>query len=76
MVVFFSMLIGAMALIAIPTSLQSVGQGQSAAFKVFNVINRIPSIDAESEGIASQNLCCLVLTSCRGEKRRQNRRYH
>lgn len=49
MIVFFSMLIGAMALIAIPTSLQSVGQGQAAAFKVFTVINRIPSIDAESE---------------------------
>jgi hypothetical protein len=50
MVVFFSMLIGAMALIAIPTSVQSVGQGQSAAFKVFGVINRIPSIDTESTG--------------------------
>lgn len=39
-----------MALIAIPTSLQSVGQGQSAAFKVFAVIDRTPTIDAESEG--------------------------
>lgn len=50
MVVFFSMLMGAMALIAVPTSLQSVAQGQAAAFKVYGVINRIPPIDAESEG--------------------------
>lgn len=57
MVVFFSMLIGAMALIAIPTSLQSVGQGQSAAFKVYSVINRVPPIDAESEeGIKASRL--------------------
>ena len=51
MVVFFSMLMGAMGLIAVPTSLQAVGQGQAAAFKVFNVINRVPTIDSESEGL-------------------------
>lgn len=51
MVVFFSMLRGAMALISVPSALQAVGQGQAAAFKVYGVINRVPIIDSESEGI-------------------------
>lgn len=53
MVVFFAMLMGAMALIAIPTSMQTVGQAQGAAYKVYGIINRIPAINSEDTGIAN-----------------------
>ncbi len=50
MVVFYAMLIGGQSLITIPTSLQSVVQGQSAAFRVYAIINRVPEIDSENTG--------------------------
>lgn len=37
MVVFFAMLIGAMSLMGVPSSLQAVTTAQGAAFKVFQV---------------------------------------
>lgn len=57
MVVFFGMLIGAMALMAIPANLQAITTAQGAAWKVFNVIERTPSIDtANKTGLAPERL--------------------
>eukprot|EP00026_Physarum_polycephalum_P001240 Phypoly_transcript_01241.p2 GENE.Phypoly_transcript_01241~~Phypoly_transcript_01241.p2 ORF type:complete len:571 (+),score=92.86 Phypoly_transcript_01241:219-1715(+) len=55
-IVFFAMLTGAMALITIPTSIQAIALAQSAAYRVFSVINRKPKISIESAGIRKEHL--------------------
>lgn len=65
MVVFFSMMIGIMGLISIPTSVQAVAQAQSAGFKVFGIINRVPEIDSANPGNAAEfhlNFCLRYFT--------------
>ncbi|KAI8806224.1 P-loop containing nucleoside triphosphate hydrolase protein [Cladochytrium replicatum] len=48
LIVFFSMLIGAMAFIIIPPNLSAVSEARGAAYKIFGTIDRIPEIDASS----------------------------
>ncbi|KAI9208123.1 P-loop containing nucleoside triphosphate hydrolase protein [Polychytrium aggregatum] len=48
LVVFFSMIIGAMALIMLPTNLSAVSNARGAAFKIYAIIDRVPTIDSLS----------------------------
>ncbi|KAJ3053457.1 Multidrug resistance protein 1 [Rhizophlyctis rosea] len=49
MVVFFAMLMGAMALIILPPSMSAFGSARGAAAKIYGTIDRVPSIDSASE---------------------------
>ncbi len=52
MVVFFAMIIGAMALLQLPPNLSAVSSGCGAAYKIYNTISRVPEIDVDSsEGL-------------------------
>ncbi|KAJ3280944.1 Multidrug resistance protein 1 [Borealophlyctis nickersoniae] len=48
MVVFFSMLIGAMSLVMLPPSVSALGSARGAASKIYATIDRVPSIDSAS----------------------------
>ncbi|KAI9208122.1 P-loop containing nucleoside triphosphate hydrolase protein, partial [Polychytrium aggregatum] len=48
LVVFFSMIMGAMALIMLPTNLSAVSNARGAAFKIYAIIDRVPTIDSLS----------------------------
>ncbi|KAL7752500.1 hypothetical protein RI367_002034 [Sorochytrium milnesiophthora] len=48
MVVFFAMLMGAMALIILPPNMSAVATARGAAHKIFAVIDRAPPIDSSS----------------------------
>eukprot|EP00026_Physarum_polycephalum_P000633 Phypoly_transcript_00634.p1 GENE.Phypoly_transcript_00634~~Phypoly_transcript_00634.p1 ORF type:complete len:1124 (+),score=212.16 Phypoly_transcript_00634:900-4271(+) len=57
LVVFMAMLIGTTSLLFIPQSLIAVVQAQSAAFRVFAVIDRVPEIDSErKDGITKASI--------------------
>lgn len=49
LVVFFSMIIGAMSLLQLPPNLSAVSTACGAAYKVFSTIDRVPTIDPDSE---------------------------
>ncbi|KAL0079202.1 P-loop containing nucleoside triphosphate hydrolase protein [Phycomyces blakesleeanus] len=52
MVVFFAMIMGAMALLQLPPNFAAITTASGAAYKIFETIERIPDIDADSiEGI-------------------------
>lgn len=50
LVVFVSMIIGAMALMVLPTNIAALGTGRAAAYKIWKTIERTPPIDTDSEG--------------------------
>ncbi|KAJ3036334.1 Multidrug resistance protein 1 [Rhizophlyctis rosea] len=50
MVVFFAMLMGAMALIILPPSISAFGSARGAASKIYATIDRVPAIDSAGEG--------------------------
>ncbi|KAI9011907.1 putative ABC transporter protein [Phycomyces nitens] len=57
LVVFFSMMMGSMALIQLPTSLIAVSSASGAAYKIFETINRVPDIDSDQVGgLAPENM--------------------
>ncbi|KAI7874832.1 P-loop containing nucleoside triphosphate hydrolase protein [Lichtheimia hyalospora FSU 10163] len=47
---FFAMIIGAMALMQLPTNISAVSTACGAAYKIFSTIDRIPPIDVDNEG--------------------------
>ncbi|KAG2186819.1 hypothetical protein INT44_003045 [Umbelopsis vinacea] len=48
LVVFMSMMIGAMSLLQLPPQLSAVTSAMGAAYKIYNTIDRVPSIDPDS----------------------------
>ncbi|KAL0085182.1 P-loop containing nucleoside triphosphate hydrolase protein [Phycomyces blakesleeanus] len=57
LVVFFSMMMGSMALIQLPTSLVSISSASGAAYSIFETIHRVPSIDTDqSDGLAPDSI--------------------
>ncbi|GAB5593893.1 hypothetical protein Unana1_08793 [Umbelopsis nana] len=48
LVVFMSMMIGAMSLLQLPPQLSAVTSAMGAAYKIYNTIDRIPEIDPDS----------------------------
>ncbi|KAI9264807.1 putative ABC transporter protein [Sporodiniella umbellata] len=48
LVVFFAMIIGAMALLQLPPNLSAVSSGCGAAYKIYSTIDRVPDIDPDS----------------------------
>ncbi|KAG1251230.1 hypothetical protein G6F68_012383 [Rhizopus microsporus] len=48
LVVFFAMLMGAMALLQLPPNLSAVSSGSGAAYKIYSTIDRVPDIDPDS----------------------------
>ncbi|CEI98787.1 hypothetical protein RMCBS344292_12887 [Rhizopus microsporus] len=48
LVVFLSMMMGCMAFIRLPTNLSAVSGACGAAFKIFEIIDRVPEIDPDS----------------------------
>ncbi|KAG1472412.1 hypothetical protein G6F56_001552 [Rhizopus delemar] len=56
LVVFFAMIIGAMALLQLPPNLSAVSSGCGAAYKIYSTIDRVPEIDPDSqEGLKPQS---------------------
>ncbi|KAG0915044.1 hypothetical protein G6F32_016576 [Rhizopus arrhizus] len=54
---FFSMLMGAMAFLQLPTNLSAVSSCRGAAYKIYETIDLIPSIDVDSpEGAKPEKL--------------------
>ncbi|KAI9255701.1 P-loop containing nucleoside triphosphate hydrolase protein [Phascolomyces articulosus] len=49
LVVFFSMIIGAMSLMQLPPNISAVSTAAGAAYKVYSTIDRVPTIDPDSE---------------------------
>ncbi|ORY32772.1 P-loop containing nucleoside triphosphate hydrolase protein [Rhizoclosmatium globosum] len=49
LVTFFSLMMGSMALMMIPSNLAAVGSARGAAFKIFATIDRYPVIDSSSD---------------------------
>ncbi|KAI9205902.1 P-loop containing nucleoside triphosphate hydrolase protein [Polychytrium aggregatum] len=49
LVVFFAMIMGAMSLIILPTNLAAVSNARGAAYKIYSVIDRVPTIDSLSQ---------------------------
>ncbi|ORX45112.1 P-loop containing nucleoside triphosphate hydrolase protein [Hesseltinella vesiculosa] len=57
LVVFFSMIIGAFALLQLPPNISAVSSAAGAAYKIYATIDRVPEIDSDSkEGIQPDNL--------------------
>ncbi|KAI8391124.1 P-loop containing nucleoside triphosphate hydrolase protein [Radiomyces spectabilis] len=57
MVVFFTMIIAAFALLQLPQNVSAVSNAAGAAYKIFATIDRIPEIDVDSEkGIVPDSL--------------------
>ncbi|KAI8381003.1 P-loop containing nucleoside triphosphate hydrolase protein [Radiomyces spectabilis] len=57
MVVFFAMIMGAIALLQLPPNLSAVSSAAGAAYKIFETIDRVPDIDPDStEGIIPEKL--------------------
>lgn len=48
LVTFFSMLMGAMSLMTLPTALSAIASARGAAYKIYSTIDRVPSIDTTS----------------------------
>ena len=49
LIVFFSMIIGAMSLMQLPPNISAVSTAAGAAHKVYSTIDRVPTIDPDSE---------------------------
>ncbi|KAG2188229.1 hypothetical protein INT44_000981 [Umbelopsis vinacea] len=49
LVVFISMIIGAMSLVQVPPNLAAVSSARGAAYKIFQTIDRVPTIDPDDE---------------------------
>ncbi|KAG2226169.1 hypothetical protein INT45_003314 [Circinella minor] len=49
LIVFFSMIIGAMSLMQLPPNISAVSTAAGAAYKVYSTIDRVPTIDPDSE---------------------------
>ncbi|ORZ24240.1 P-loop containing nucleoside triphosphate hydrolase protein [Absidia repens] len=57
LIVFFSMIIGAIALLQLPPNISAVSSAAGAAYKIFATIDRIPEIDSDSkEGLAPDHI--------------------
>lgn len=57
LIVFFSMLIGAMALITVPPGISAFSNARGAAHKIYNVIDRVPPIDSfDDKGLQPEKL--------------------
>jgi ATP-binding cassette subfamily B (MDR/TAP) protein 1 len=55
LVVFFAMIMGAIALLQLPPNLSAVSSASGAAYKIYSTIDRVPEIDADStEGLAPE----------------------
>lgn len=50
LVVQFAMIMGAMALLMVPQNLVAVSSASGAAYRIFNTIDRVPSIDVDAPG--------------------------
>ncbi|CAO3617631.1 unnamed protein product [Cunninghamella echinulata] len=50
LVVFFAMIIGAIALLQIPPNISAVSSAAGAAYKIFATIDRVPEIDSDMKG--------------------------
>ncbi|CEP15267.1 hypothetical protein [Parasitella parasitica] len=50
LVVFFAMIMGAIALLQLPPNLSAVSSACGAAYKIYNTIDRVPSIDVDVKG--------------------------
>ncbi|EPB89698.1 hypothetical protein HMPREF1544_03498 [Mucor circinelloides 1006PhL] len=50
LVVQFAMIMGAMALLMVPQNLAAVSSACGAAYRIFNTIDRVPSIDVDAPG--------------------------
>jgi ATP-binding cassette subfamily B (MDR/TAP) protein 1 len=51
MVVFYSMMMGAMSLVTLPPNLSAVSSASGAAYKIFETIDRVPVINKQLPGI-------------------------
>jgi ATP-binding cassette subfamily B (MDR/TAP) protein 1 len=49
LVVFIAMIIGAMSLLQLPPNLSAISSARGAAYKIYQTIDRIPTIDPDSE---------------------------
>ncbi|KAI8331210.1 P-loop containing nucleoside triphosphate hydrolase protein [Chlamydoabsidia padenii] len=49
LVVFFAMIIGAIALLQLPPNISAVSSACGAAYKIFDTIDRVPEIDSDSK---------------------------
>ncbi|CAO3594257.1 unnamed protein product [Absidia cylindrospora] len=57
LIVFFSMIIGAIALLQLPPNISAVSSAAGAAYKIFATIDRVPEIDSDSkEGLAPDHI--------------------
>jgi ATP-binding cassette subfamily B (MDR/TAP) protein 1 len=50
LVVFFAMIMGAIALLQLPPNLSAVSSACGAAYKIYATVDRVPSIDADAQG--------------------------
>ena len=60
MVVFFSILIGGFDLSQMTPCLKKFAEGQSAAAKIFAVVDRVPKIRRDPNGIRINNLVGII----------------
>ncbi|KAI8986438.1 putative ABC transporter protein, partial [Pilobolus umbonatus] len=57
LVVFFAMIIGAIALLQLPPNLSAVSSASGAAYKIYSTIDRVPDIDPDSkQGITKEKI--------------------
>jgi ABC-type multidrug transport system fused ATPase/permease subunit len=57
LIVFFAMIIGAIALLQIPPNISAVSSACGAAYKIFETIDRVPEIDSDSkEGLQPEHI--------------------
>lgn len=55
LVVFFAMIMGAIALLQLPPNLSAVSSACGAAYKIYDTVDRVPEIDADAkEGLAPE----------------------
>ncbi|KAI9481192.1 MAG: P-loop containing nucleoside triphosphate hydrolase protein [Benjaminiella poitrasii] len=50
LVVFFAMIMGAIAFLQLPPNLSAVSSACGAAYKIYSTIDRVPSIDSDNQG--------------------------
>lgn len=50
LIVFFAMIIGAIGLLLLPNNLSAVSSACGAAYKIYNTVDRVPSIDVDFKG--------------------------
>ncbi|OAC98869.1 hypothetical protein MUCCIDRAFT_149394 [Mucor lusitanicus CBS 277.49] len=50
LVVFFAMIMGAIALLQLPPNLSAVSSACGAAYKIYSTVDRVPSIDVDTQG--------------------------